>query len=199
MNDDTLKRIGRKHNSAQIIDRFNLARSIGFENINMDMIIGLPGENLSHISKTIDEIIKLNPENITVHILAIKRASIFNEQYLNNNWNNEVIIKMADYTRKAMDRAGMFPYYLYRQKHMSENLENVGYCKKGFECIYNIQIMEEKQSIVSFGADAVTKVVFTEENRIERQHNIKDLELYIERIDEQIEKKLELLYELYRK
>ena len=104
---------------------------------------------------------------------------------------------MMDYTRNAFETINMQPYYLYRQKYMAQNLENIGYCKKNFECIYNIQIMEEKQSIIAFGADAVTKVIFHDENRIERQHNIKDLKLYIERIDEQIEKKLKLLKQLY--
>ncbi len=196
MNDDTLQRIGRKHNSLQIINSFNLARSIGYNNINMDMIIGLPGENLDSIKRTVNQIIKLNPENVTVHTMAIKRASVFNEQLYEIN-NSEIIEQMMDYTINALEAANFQPYYLYRQKYMAQNLENVGYCKNGFECIYNIQIMEERQSIVAFGADAVTKVIFTDENRIERQHNIKDLRLYIERIDEQIEKKLKLLCQLY--
>ena len=196
MNDDTLQRIGRKHDSIQIINSFNLARSIGYNNINMDMIIGLPGENLDNIKRTVNEIIKLNPENITVHTMAIKRASVFNEQLHKIN-NSEAIEQMMDYSRNAIEAADYQPYYLYRQKYMAQNLENIGYCKKGFECIYNIQIMEERQCIISFGADAVTKVIFNDENRIERQHNIKDLRLYIERIDEQIEKKLKLLSQLY--
>lgn len=196
MNDDTLERIGRKHNSLQIINSFNLARSMGYDNINMDMIIGLPGENLDNIKKTVNEIIKLNPDNVTVHTMAIKRASVFNEQFHEIN-NSQAIEQMMDYTKTALEAANFQPYYLYRQKYMAQNLENIGYCKKDFECIYNIQIMEERQSIVAFGADAVTKVVFEDENRIERQHNIKDLRIYIERIDEQIEKKLKLLCQLY--
>lgn len=196
MNDDTLQRIGRNHTSSQIIESFNLARSLGFNNINMDMIIGLPGENMNHITNTVKEIIRLKPENVTVHTMTIKRASIYKETP-NIIDNNESIDKTMDYTRNAFETINMQPYYLYRQKFMVQNLENIGYCKKNFECIYNIQIMEEKQSIIAFGADAVTKVIFPDENRIERQHNIKDLKLYIERIDEQIEKKLKLLKQLY--
>ena len=144
----------------------------------MDMIIGLPGENLDSIKRTVNQIIKLNPENVTVHTMAIKRASVFNEQLYEIN-NSEIIEQMMDYTINALEAANFQPYYLYRQKYMAQNLENIGYCKKDFECIYNIQIMEERQSIVAFGADAVTKVIFTDENRIERQHNIKDLRLYL--------------------
>ncbi|HHY77068.1 MAG TPA: coproporphyrinogen dehydrogenase HemZ [Clostridiales bacterium] len=198
MDDNTLKMIGRKHNSAQIIEAYYIARSLGFDNINMDIIIGLPGEGLEHIENTIDYINKLNPENVTMHTLAIKRASVYNETDFNNmKLHENKAFKMMELARNRLELNGYYPYYLYRQKYMADNLENIGYCKKDKECIYNIQIMEERQSIVAFGADAVTKVYFAEENRLERQHNIKDLKLYIENIDAQIDKKIKLLSEVY--
>jgi oxygen-independent coproporphyrinogen-3 oxidase len=105
---------------------------------------------------------------------------------------------MMEYTKEFITNMGMQPYYLYRQKHMAQNLENIGFSKNGFECIYNMQIIEEKQTIIAFGADAVTKTVIHDNNRIERQHNIKDVQLYIESIDTMIEKKIEILDELLK-
>jgi len=194
MDDDTLVRIGRKHTHAQVIESFELARSLGFDNINMDMIIGLPGEGLEQVENTLNWMNRLNPENVTVHTLAIKRASIYNEMNLDIGCNNnDTASMMMELAREKLGSNGYYPYYLYRQKYMAENLENIGFCKKDKECIYNIQIMEEKQSIIAFGADAVTKAYFHEEDRLERQHNIKDLKLYIDNIHNQINKKLELL------
>lgn len=193
MDDDTLVRIGRKHTHAQVIESFQLARSLGFDNINMDMIIGLPGEGMEQAENTLNWMNRLNPENVTVHTLALKRASIYNEMNLDIRRNNNDTASMMELARKKLGSNGYYPYYLYRQKYMAENLENIGFCKKDKECIYNIQIMEEKQSIIAFGADAVTKAYFPEEDRLERQHNIKDLKLYIDNIHNQINKKLELL------
>jgi oxygen-independent coproporphyrinogen-3 oxidase len=198
MNDETLERIGRAHNSEETIASFELARKIGFDNINMDIILGLPGEDIKHLEKTLQAIEKLQPESLTVHTMAIKRASIIND-------SNESIVQqgntglMMKLTAEFAKQQNMHPYYLYRQKHMVENLENIGYCKPGYECIYNIQIIEEKQTNIAFGADAITKTVYISENRIERQGNIKDLRLYIDRIDEQIQKKIKLIDELYSK
>ncbi len=196
MNDDTLKIIGRNHTAVQVIDSFYLARSFGFTNINMDIILGLPGEGVDHIKNTMERILKLGPENITLHTLSIKRSSRYHE-YESITLNNEYIDEMMDYAIAALRSAGMKPYYLYKQKNTVENLENIGFSLENYECVYNILTVEEKQSIIAFGADASTKIVFEKENRIERQYNIKDLELYIERIDEQIEKKLNLLKQLY--
>ena len=109
---------------------------------------------------------------------------------------DEIVLRMMDYTKDFLKGLGMHPYYLYRQKHMLQNLENIGFSKKGFECLYNMQIMEEKQTNVAFGADAVTKIVLNSENRIERQHNIKDVKLYIENIDAMISKKLDILEQI---
>jgi coproporphyrinogen dehydrogenase HemZ len=197
MNDATLVRIGRDHSSEETINSFELARKLGFDNINMDIILGLPGEDLEHLEKTLRAIEKLQPESLTVHTMAIKRASIINDSQ-GDTLEQGNISEMMELTSEFAKQNNMKPYYLYRQKHMVENLENIGYCKPGYECIYNIQIIEERQTNIAFGADAITKTIFVDENRIERQGNIKDLRLYISRIDEQIDKKLKLLGELYK-
>ena len=195
MNDDTLKLIGRHHTVAQVREAFSLARECGFDNINMDLIIGLPGETQEHIERTMAEVAKLSPDSLTVHSLAIKRAAnlnIFWEKYKDYAMiNTDDIINM---TADCAADMGMEPYYLYRQKNMAGNFENVGYSKPGKEGIYNILIMEEKQTIMAVGAGASTKVVFPQENRIERVENVKDVRTYIENIDEMIDRKRRFFY-----
>lgn len=195
MNDDTLKLIGRHHTVSQVKEAFKLARGCGFDNINMDLIIGLPGETEEHIKRTMDEVAALAPDSLTVHSLAIKRAAnlnIFWEKYKAYSMiNTDDIINMTADCASAM---GMEPYYLYRQKNMAGNFENVGYSKPGREGIYNILIMEEKQTIMAVGAGASTKVVFPEENRIERVENVKDVKTYIENVDEMIDRKRRFFY-----
>ena len=195
MNDDTLKLIGRHHTVEQIKEAFTLARECGFDNINMDLIIGLPGETREYIETTMREVALLAPDSLTVHSLAIKRAArlnIFWEKYKDYAMvNTDDIINMTADCASAM---GMEPYYLYRQKNMAGNFENVGYSKPGREGIYNILIMEEKQTIMAVGAGASTKVVFPEENRIERVENVKDVTTYIENIDEMIDRKRRFFY-----
>ncbi|MBU5590967.1 coproporphyrinogen III oxidase [Clostridium sp. MSJ-4] len=201
MNDDTLKLIGRMHSAKDVIDKFNLARRLGFNNINMDIIVGLPGEKVSHMNTTLDMIKSLAPESITVHGLSIKRASrLYEDLKLNKIYeiaDQKELIKMYEATKDTAKELGMIPYYMYRQKNMVGNMENVGYSIPGMECIYNIQMIEEKQTIIAFGADAVSKVVFLDENRIERFPNVKDIREYVNRIDEMIEKKKDLLNTLY--
>jgi oxygen-independent coproporphyrinogen-3 oxidase len=193
MNDETLKLIGRAHTTKQTVDAFLLAREIGFTNINMDMITGLPGEDITHVKKTLEEIKKLSPESLTVHSLAIKRAAILNremEQYRSKvKGSTDEMLQLVDQTA---DEMGMNPYYLYRQKNIPGNLENIGYAKEGLESLYNILIMEEKQDIIALGAGASTKCVFPD-NRIERSENVKNLDDYINRIDEMIARKKTLL------
>ncbi|MCD8216734.1 MAG: coproporphyrinogen dehydrogenase HemZ [Clostridiales bacterium] len=194
MKEDTLRLIGRRHTVAQIKESFALARDMGFDNINMDLIVGLPEENLDDVRRTMEEIAKLAPDNVTVHSLAIKRASrlrMEREQYgylhMENTW--ETIDLTADYCR----RMGLSPYYLYRQKNMAGNFENVGYAAPGKAGVYNILIMEEKQTIMALGAGATTKVVYDHGTRIERVGNVKDITAYLERVDEMIERKRKLL------
>ena len=195
MNDETLKIIGRQHSVEQVKESFAMARECGFDNINMDLIVGLPGENEEHIRHTMEEIDKLSPDSLTVHSLAIKRASNLNilwDKYKDYSMINtdDIISMTADYAAKM----GMEPYYLYRQKNMAGNFENVGYAKPGKEGLYNILIMEEKQTIMAVGAGASTKVVFPLENRIERVENVKDVKTYIDKIDEMIDRKRRFFY-----
>lgn len=198
MNQKTLDLIGRRHTVEQTKEAFFLARQMGFDNINMDLIVGLPGEDQAEVEHTMQEITALDPDSITVHSLAVKRASrlrMFRDEYKEMTFtNNRRIMDMA--AAYAM-RAGQSPYYLYRQKNMAGNFENVGYAKEGKAGIYNILIMEEVQSIVALGAGSSTKRVWAKPDpehdcRIERAENVKDVAQYIARIDEMIERKREL-------
>ena len=190
MRDETLVRIGRSHTSADIIEAFELARKLGFNNINMDIIAGLPGENLNDFLYTLDEINKLAPESITVHTMSVKRASRLNtEKYSYDMTDGAEVAKMVDAANEIITKTGLKPYYLYRQKNILGNLENIGYSKSGSESVYNIQIMEERQTILALAAGATTKVVYPQENRIERIFNVKSVEEYISRVDEMIQRK----------
>lgn len=194
MHQETLDLIGRNHTVEQVKEAFYMARETGFTNINMDMITGLPGEDISHVHGTLEEIFKMKPESLTVHSLAIKRAAHLNmemDKYQNlvKGSTNEMLCAVDEYCGKM----GMLPYYMYRQKNIPGNLENIGYCIPGKECLYNILIMEEKQDIISCGAGASTKYVFPEENRIERTENVKNIDHYVNRIDEMIERKKKYL------
>lgn len=192
MKEETLKIIGRRHTVEQVKEAFALAKEVGFANINMDLILGLPGETAEDVTNTMEEVKKLAPDSLTVHSLAIKRASKLN-QWIEENGietlkNTEETMEIA---AKAAEEMGMKPYYLYRQKNMSGNLENVGYATEGNFGIYNILIMEEKQTIVAIGAGTISKRVYPD-GRIERCDNVKDVALYIEKIDEMIERKRKL-------
>lgn len=193
MHQETLDLIGRAHTVEQTKEAFLLARKCGFDNINMDIITGLPGESLSYVHETLDEIFKLRPESLTVHSLAIKRAAHLNiemEKYqgMVKGSTNEMLRLVDEYASNM----GMEAYYMYRQKNIPGNLENIGYCVPDKECLYNILIMEEKQDIISCGAGASSKYVF-EQGRIERTENVKNLDHYINRIDEMIDRKRKYL------
>ena len=201
MKQETLKLIGRQHTVEQVVDAFHMARAVGFDNINMDIILGLPGETREDVAATIETIQALAPDSLTVHSLAVKRASKLNQWTLENGitaYNNtEETMRIAEKGARDMD---MVPYYLYRQKNMSGNFENVGYAVEGKYGIYNILIMEEKQTIVALGAGSITKKVSrkvaedgSESVLIERCENVKEVAQYIERIDEMIERKRRLL------
>ena len=190
MNQGTLDLIGRKHTVEDTRHAFALARECGFDNINMDLIVGLPGEHIEDVRHTLSEVKRLDPDSLTVHSLAVKRAArlnIFRDQYQEMEFeNNQEIMDLA---MKYAYECQMGPYYLYRQKNMCGNLENIGYAKVDKAGIYNILIMEEKQSIIAAGAGASTKYVFQNGERIERTENVKDVANYIARIDEMIERK----------
>lgn len=190
MKQETLDIIGRRHTVEQVREAFYMARETGFDNINMDFIVGLPNETIEDVQGTMEEVLKLNPDSITVHSLAIKRAArlnMFKDNYKEMTIENniEIMRLCSEYAKKL----NMKPYYMYRQKNMAGNMENVGYAKEGKAGIYNILIMEEKQTIAALGAGAVTKYVFPEGGRIERVDNVKNVDQYIERIDEMIGRK----------
>ncbi len=201
MKDETLKIIGRRHTVAQAVESFQLARELGFDDINMDLIMGLPGESLEDAKDTLEQIKALKPDNLTVHSLALKRAArlnMFKEDYKDYKMVNTT--EHMNLTAQYAKEMGLEPYYLYRQKSMAGNLENVGYASPGKAGIYNILIMEEKQTIVACGAGASTKRVWAEPNpdgthRIERCENVKDVAQYIARIDEMIQRKQQLFSE----
>ncbi len=185
MNAMTLKRIGRDHKPEDIVHAFQMARKAGYDNINMDIIMGLPGENEAMVARTLGFIKALNPENVTVHTLAIKRASRLHEEWgFDSRWVREGEVQtMMNLTTDFLRSLGMNPYYLYRQKYMADNLENIGFCLPGYEGIYNMQTMEEKQTIIGLGAGAVTKLVYLSEDRLERRQNPKGLGHYINRVE----------------
>lgn len=193
MKQATLDLIGRKATAAQVEETFALARQTGFDNINMDIILGLPGESAEDVAGTIARIGAMKPDSLTVHSLAVKRASRLGNWIQENGAdtlrNTDEIMEIA--ARGARDM-GMHPYYLYRQKNMSGNFENVGYAAEGKYGLYNILIMEEKQTIVACGAGSITKAVYPD-GRIERMANMKEVALYMEKIDEMIERKNRIL------
>lgn len=186
----TLDLIGREHTVAQTVDAFHRARAAGFDNINMDMIVGLPGEGEAEIRETLEGIARLAPESLTVHSLALKRAARLN--LYRDTWkpvsfaSSPAIMHMTSETAASLF---MTPYYLYRQKNIAGNFENVGYAAAGKACIYNVLIMEEQQTIIACGSGASTKFVFDGGARIERAENVRDLDNYIGRIDEMTERK----------
>jgi len=190
MNDETLRTIGRAHNAKQVKEAFAMARQAGFDNINMDLIAGLPGEDLDSMQHTLEEVWTLAPESLTVHSLAIKRAANLNQQM--DDYKSTIhhdMDAMHTATQETAQALGMEPYYLYRQKNIGGNLENVGYAKPGCECLYNILIMEEMTDIIAAGAGASTKLVYHAENRVERVENCKSVDDYINRFDEMLDRK----------
>lgn len=188
MNQKTLDTIGRKHTPADIIRAYNEAVKLGFSHINTDLIAGLPDETVEDFSHTLDEIKKLNPQSVTVHTMSIKRGSFLDEKYsMYTPSASNIVNNMLNISSDVMKELGKKPYYMYRQKNMLGNLENVGYCDEGHECLYNIYIMEEVQSIYAIGAGASTKII--DGSKIDRIFNVKEVSEYIKRIDEMIERK----------
>lgn len=212
MQQKTLREIGRWHTVEDIKRVYVMAREIGFDNINMDLIAGLPGETTEDMKDTLEQIQVLSPDSLTVHALAMKRASRLTREHKENGALVEDTAKTAETLSSMIDLAADYakdmelePYYLYRQKNIAGNFENVGYAKVDKAGIYNILIMEERQSIIAVGSGASTKIVVPEEKavidpktgnkkHIIRVENVKDVEQYINRIDEMIERKGEILW-----
>ncbi len=189
MNDKTLRIIGRRHTVDDVYKAYEMSRAAGFSNINMDIILGLPGEDERDVANTFDRIKELSPDSITVHSMAIKRAAAMHDFLMNNkDIKSRITMEMSEMADECARCLGMKPYYLYRQKNMTGNFENVGYAREGCLGIYNIAIIEEVCDIAAAGAGTISKRLF-DGGRIERCDNVKDVGLYIDRIDDMIDKK----------
>ncbi len=194
MQQKTLELIGRAHRPEDINRAFALAKDAGVEIINADLIAGLPSEKPEDMADSLQKIIALGPQNITVHTLAVKRGSKLIEQDKDMSYNaGNTVSEMLFESFGALEKAGYAPYYLYRQKHMAGNMENTGWSLPGCESIYNIRIMEEDQTIIALGAGGVSKIYYPEEDRIERVANVSNYEIYTERIREMIKRKEDAL------
>lgn len=198
MKQHTLDLLGRRHTVQEVKDVFCLARQCAFDNINMDLIVGLPEENENDFRNTLQEVLDLNPDSVTVHTLVIKRASRMRSEQLEQGkemYEEDMLIPvLQDASEEFLREHGYEPYYMYRQKNKAHttrntNQENVAYARPGKECLYNIFIMEELETIVALGSGGSTKYVIHDENRMERIENVKSVDDYIARIDEMIERK----------
>ncbi len=191
----TLDTIGRKHTVQQIYDVYQTARQIGFDSINMDLITGLTGETVDDFAHSLEQIARLQPENVTVHTLAIKRTARLQLDELSNQ-QSSVVEQMHHLMNQWLKTQTYVPYYMYRQKHMIGDQENTGYCLPGKESLYNIQMMEERQTIFGLGVGSTSKYVNTNDWTLTQSSNPKDLIFYNQRIDEIIEKKIERIREM---
>ena len=192
MNDETLRLIGRDHTARQTCEAFALARELGFDDINMDVIAGLPGEDEAAFARTMEAVRRLAPDSLTVHTLAIKRSSRLNLERapLPDAAVAAAMVRLGEETAEAL---GLVPYYLYRQKYMAGQQQNVGYARPGAACLYNVDIMEETTSIVAMGAGAISKRVLPDrELRIRRAPNVTNVSVYIDRVREMTRRKEEL-------
>ena len=190
MKDETLRRIGRDHTADDIRNGYRLASEYSFDVINADLIAGLPGEDLDDFKASLEEIISLGANNITVHTLSVKRGSRLREhdpEYYRRG--TDAVSQMVDYAKSRLSAEGFYPYYIYRQKHQMGALENVGYCRADKHSVYNIRIMEEKQTIIALGAGGIGKIYYPEEDRLERVANVSNYKVYNERFDEMLARK----------
>ena len=205
MNQQTLDRIGRRHSIAQVLEAFNELRVEGDWKINMDLILGLPGENLDDVKDTVQKVLALNPDDVTLHALAIKRGSALQTQLADEVSSlesfelpsDEEVRRMSDAAESLLRAKNYAPYYLYRQGYISGQIENIGYCRRGAEGIYNIQIMDERQTILGVGAAASTKVPDNENMRLQSAFHAKDLATYLREIDKYIDNRAKVLAEIY--
>ncbi len=183
MHDSTLSTIGRGHTTRQTEEAYALARSMGFDNINMDLIAGLPGETLDMFHQTLVWAKDLSPDSLTVHTLSVKRSSDMH-RWADSLPDGAMVSEMVDAAGETAQTMGMTPYYLYRQKHIAGNLENVGYTRPGTACLYNVDTMEDTVSILAMGAGGITKRVWPGRVFIKRAPNVKEIAHYIARVEE---------------
>ena len=201
MNNEVLKEIGRKHTAEQTVKAFNLARKCGFTNINADLIAGLPTDTFESFKKSLNNVLDLNPESVTVHSLSMKRSSTLTKiGEIPEIKMGKTASQMVDYAYNTLCKNQIFPYYMYRQSKTVGNLENVGYSKRGFECLYNVFIMDETHTILACGASAVIKLREPHGDFIERIFNYKYPYEYMDKYDEIInrKKRIDEFYSLYK-
>ena len=195
MHQKTLEIIGRQHKPEDIIEAFERAKEVGIGIINADLITGLPGESPEDFAETLEKVMSLEPENITVHTLAVKRASRLVELDKDFHYKQAQTVKdMLGIAKQKLAENGFRPYYLYRQKHMAGAFENTGYCKEGAASLYNVRIMEEKQTIIALGAGGISKMYYPDENRLERVPNVSNYEIYISRLEEMLDRKEQKIF-----
>ncbi len=185
LNDEVLKKIGRCHDEKMFLEAFEMSRDAGFDNINTDVIAGLPGETYEMFRNSMEKLIKLEPESVTVHTMCVKRAATLTKEDVSTSHAAD----MVAFSHKILKDTGYIPYYMYRQKDSIDNLENTGYCKKGFESVYNVFMMEDQGSVVGIGAGSSSKAVFHDTHRIERVFNLKDAHEYIKSFETIINRK----------
>ncbi len=203
LQDDVLQNIGRRHTAQEVVEAFRLAREIGFTNINMDLIVGLPGDTFESFCDTIEKVLALDPENVTVHSLALKRSSRITQSGEVNRAHADAALadRMMAYAERRLTEHGFAPYYLYRQKGMAGNLENTGWAKPGFVCAYNIFTMDETETVLACGAGGVSKLKDPYSEDLTRIFNFKYSYEYITRYEEILERKggVGKQYEQFRK
>ncbi len=195
MNDDTLRLIGRNHDSTSVAQAVGWARSAGIKHINMDLIVGLPGENAEHLESTAARVLNLKPDNVTVHTLAVKRGSTMAELEGKTNILDQVteVEQGVKFLAQFFTQHSYSPYYLYRQKYMQASMENLGYAQDDSFCIYNIQMIEERQTIIALGGGASSKFVNAADWSLTSFHNPKDPMSYIQTLDRLIARKVDKL------
>lgn len=199
MNINTLKLIGREHTPDDIVTAYNLAKEIGINIVNMDLIAGLPGEGPDDVRRTLDKLKALNPDNLTVHTLSLKKGSrLLEDNNASLVLDAENVSEMLKLTSEFAAEVGMIPYYLYRQKQILGNYENIGYSRPENMCVYNVAIMEEKQTIMAAGMGSVSKIYDETTEAIKRIPNPKDFTGYITRVTELIMRREDLISQLAR-
>lgn len=198
MNDSTLIRIGRNHDKKGVLRSIEWVREAGIQQINMDLIVGLPGENLPENISTAEKILELNPDNITVHTLSLKRGSEMAETEERARVGDRVreVQEGIDYYSRCLREAGYLPYYMYRQKYMKAGMENTGYARPGYECLYNIQMIEERQTIIGLGGGAGSKFIRPLDWRLSAVYNPKNPAAYQESVEKLIQRKVDKLWAL---
>ena len=203
LQDNVLETIGRRHTAQQTVDAFHLAREVGFTNINMDLIVGLPNDTYDSFCDTIEKVLALDPENVTVHSLALKRSSFITQSGEVNKAHEDALLadRMMAYAERRLTESGFDPYYLYRQSRMAGNLENTGWAKPGFVCAYNIFTMDETETVLACGAGGVSKLKDPYSEELSRIFNFKYSYEYISRYGEILERKggVKEKYEQFRK